>query len=449
VIASRFDPVAAAGEYLRQGARTVSVLTEPGRFGGSLEHLRRVKEAYPGLCVLRKDFLLDRGDLEVSRRAGADAVLLIAALHAPRELARLYREASGMGLGVLLEVHSREDAARAAAVRPRFTGVNSRNLNDFTVDPAHPIALRSVLTWDTTAVYESGVTCAQEARAALSSGFDGLLVGEAVMRDPGLIPSLASAFSLPRRDFWLRLFARRNGVRTPGFRPLVKICGITSPEDARAACDLGADLLGFVLADSPRRADPFLVEELGPLPVLKVGVTVHRAGDRTPDPAAAELLERGLLDAVQLHGDELPGDCGHLGFPWYKAVRLRPGVGAAFLSRYPCPRVLADAYVAGVPGGTGRQVNPGLAAAAAGRRPLWLAGGLGPENIRETLRLLAPELVDASSMLEAEPGRKDHARLRAFFGEIERYARETGTEAGGTPGENAAVPAEHDRGGAA
>lgn len=438
VISSGRDPVAAAAAYAEHGARTVSVLTEQDHFRGSLEHLRRIKRAYPGLCVLRKDFLLDRRDIEISYLAGADAVLLIASLHSPRALAYLYRHAAGLGLGVLLEIHSAEDAARAACVRPTFTGFNSRDLNDFTVDPARPIALRRAVTWDTTAVYESGVAGVQEARVALSSGFDGLLVGEAVMRDPGLVPRLAGAFSQPKRDFWLRLFTRAGGGGSPGDtvrrnRPLVKICGITGTEDAAAACELGADVLGFVFADSPRRADPSLLEKLAGTPALKVGVAAHRPGDRRPAPVVADLLDRGLLDAVQLHGDERPRDCGSLGFPWYKAVRLRDSGTAASLDRYPCPRVLVDSYTEGVPGGTGRLLDRELAGAAARGRPLWIAGGLEPENIRGVLSSLRPELVDASSRLEAEPGKKDHARLRAFFREIDAHAGDCDhPERGGT-----------------
>lgn len=425
IISRSRDPVETASAYQKQGASTVSVLTERDYFGGSLEHLRRVKRAFPDLCVLRKDFLLDRRDLEISHRAGADAVLLIASMHSPRKLASLYRAAVGKGMGVLLEIHSSRDAASAAGIAPPFTGFNSRNLENFSVDPALPIALRSAVAWPTTAVYESGITGVGEALVALSSGFQGLLVGEAVMRNPTLIPHLIEAYSRSRGDFWLRLFTRDGCIpeacSSPP-RPLVKICGITTREDALAAAELGADMLGFVFADSPRRARPSLLEKCADLPTLKAGVVVHRRGDRLPAPQIADLLDSGLLDVVQLHGEERPDECEQLGFPWYKAIRLREDGLSGPLPRYTCPRILLDAHVQGRFGGTGRQVNRELARTAAAGRPLWIAGGLGPENIGEVVADLNPELVDASSGLEASPGRKDHNRLRAFFSEIHKHA---------------------------
>jgi indole-3-glycerol phosphate synthase/phosphoribosylanthranilate isomerase len=253
------------------------------------------------------------------------------------------------------------------------------------------------------------------------------------MREPALIPRLIDVYSRPHGDFWLRLFTRNSDFRGGGFtrpRPLVKICDITNREDALAAIELGADVLGFVFADSPRRSDPALLEELADLPALKVGVTVHRRGDRLPSLPVADLLNRGLLDALQLHGEEGPGDCEELRFPWYKAVRLRSGETPASLAGYSCPRVLLDAYVRGLFGGTGRRLHRDMARRAGTGRPLWVAGGLGPENIREVLRDLGPELVDASSGLEAELGRKNHDRLRAFFKEVQGYIQEMLENAG-------------------
>jgi indole-3-glycerol phosphate synthase/phosphoribosylanthranilate isomerase len=133
---------------------------------------------------------------------------------------------------------------------------------------------------------------------------------------------------------------------------------------------------------------------------------------------ARALLERGLLDALQLHGEEQPGECLAAGFPYFKALRLREPADAARAGEYGCPRVLADAWSAGARGGTGRRVPGELVEKLAAERPLWLAGGLGPDNIREVVRRRRPELVDASSRLEASPGVKDRAALELFFAEI-------------------------------
>ena len=415
-IAPGLDAVQQARRYAAAGVRAVSVLTEPDHFGGALADLTAVKAACPQLSVLRKDFLLDERDLEVSYRAGADAVLLLAACLSARELSDLYRRAEALGMTPLVEVHDEADLAKARAVRPRLTGINSRDLTTFAVDTTLPARLRPAVDWPTTLLYESGIQCAEDAAFARAAGFDGVLVGEAVVRRPQLVAELrrvlaAAAPPGGRRPFWERVFAARCARR--GGRPLVKVCGITNRGDAELAVALGADLLGFILAPSPRRAAPELLQELAALEVTKVGVVVNDVS------AARPLLRAGLLDAVQLHGDEQPQECYELAFPYYKALRVGAAADLAQERGYRCPRVLLDAFARAVRGGSGRRVDADLlarrAAADPPPRPLWLAGGLGPDNVAAVVGAHQPELIDASSGLEAAPGRKDHAKLRAFF----------------------------------
>ncbi|HEY9592831.1 MAG TPA: phosphoribosylanthranilate isomerase, partial [Spirochaetia bacterium] len=187
---------------------------------------------------------------------------------------------------------------------------------------------------------------------------------------------------------------------------------------------LGADMLGFVMAPSKRRAEPRLVRELAGLDVLKVAVVVTERHDGVPrlDPAVAELLHEGLLDAVQLHGDETPTECAQIAFPYYKALRMRSVAEVAAMADYRCPRVLADAYSPAASGGTGQRVPSEIIAEIRKQRPLWIAGGIGPDNVAEVLRDFSPELIDASSRLEESSGRKDRKKLETFFTEIQRHA---------------------------
>jgi indole-3-glycerol phosphate synthase/phosphoribosylanthranilate isomerase len=416
------------------------VLTEEDHFGGSLADLREAKERFPHLAMLRKDFLLDEEDLEVSVRAGADAVLLLAALHDGPALKRLCRRAQEMGLAALVEVHDRSEVDRAREARPELTGVNSRDLASFRVDPLVPLALRPAIDWETTLVYESGVRGPEGVLLARSGGFQAVLVGEAAVRNPRAVEGLLAALDSPlaARGFWARVAARlaahrdaresgrgRAGRGSP--RPLVKICGITRAADARLAAGLGADLLGFVFAPSPRRADSSLLRELSDLKVLKVGVVTETEGTAQ----ARELLAAGLLDALQLHGEQAPAQCLESGFPHFPALRLREPADVSRAAEYDCPRLLADAWAPEARGGTGRRVPEELVDSLAAGRPLWLAGGLGPDNIREVVGRWHPELVDASSRLEASPGLKDRAALERFFAEIAAAAAaETG--AGGS-----------------
>ncbi|MEJ2664464.1 MAG: bifunctional indole-3-glycerol phosphate synthase/phosphoribosylanthranilate isomerase, partial [Spirochaetia bacterium] len=254
----------------------------------------------------------------------------------------------------------------------------------------------------------------EDALFALSAGFNGILVGEAVMRNPGLIPEIREVYARDGGDFWPRLFSRKLKER-----PLVKICGITNKEDACRAAELGADMLGFIFAESPRRAEPALARELADLDILKVGVVVAGAKARLDDRISG-LLEDGLLSAIQFHGDEQPAACFKSAFPYYKVLQLKGADDIHAIAGYRCPRVLVDAPAGNLRGGTGKTLGSELIEKAKQEKPLWLAGGLGPHNITDIIRRFEPELVDAASRLEAAPGKKDPDLLTTYFKEIER-----------------------------
>ena len=414
VIAEGLDAVAQASIYVRAGATSISVLTEEEYFGGSLLDLIAVKQAHPEAAVLRKDFLLDEEDIVVSFRAGADAVLLIASILDAGTIARLHRSAVELGMAALVEVHDADDLAKVRPIEPPLIGINSRDLETFTVDPLTPVRLRGEIDWDAKTVYESGIRFAEDARFAGSNGFNCILVGESAVRNPEIIPRLINGLGSGRADgrqpFWTRLYG--GGIK-PG--PLVKVCGLTTPRDVAAADESGADLLGFVFAESPRRADPAFVRTAGETKALKVGVVVTGGPVRSIPDEVSALLADGLLDAVQFHGDESPEECAALAFPYYKAVRLRDAAAAEAVKGYRCPRVLVDAYSGGASGGTGKLIDPGLLENTAETRPLWLAGGLTAGNVGEIVRRWRPELVDASSGLEESPGVKDRTAVRNFI----------------------------------
>jgi len=131
------------------------------------------------------------------------------------------------------------------------------------------------------------------------------------------------------------------------------------------------------------------------------------------------LLEKGVIDAVQFHGDESPEACSRLGYPYYKALRLRDEHDVARVKEYRSPRVLIDAYHPLLHGGTGRQIDRELVDAVRRSSVLWLAGGITPDNVKEVLERYEPELIDVSSGLERSPGRKDPEKMRRFFQTIE------------------------------
>jgi phosphoribosylanthranilate isomerase len=196
----------------------------------------------------------------------------------------------------------------------------------------------------------------------------------------------------------------------------VKICGITNVDDALAAVRYGADALGFVFyPKSPRHITPEearkIVAELPPF-VTTVGVFV----DESPGDVE-RLLDFVGLDCAQIHGEETPEDC-RIGRKVIKAIRVREGRDVERIKDYlqVASAFLLDAYLPEAPGGTGRKFNWEHAARAKEfGRPVILAGGLTPENVEEAIKQVEPYAVDVSSSVEAEKGRKDHAKLRLFI----------------------------------
>jgi len=444
------DPVAQAKIYYAAGIRSVSVLTEEDHFGGSLEDLMAVKAALPELAVLRKDFLVDERDIDVAYRAGADCVLLIASILPAQLLGNMLKHTQDLGMEALVEVHSEQEISLIRPFRPRLVGINCRDLVSFTMDRLLPLRLRPFIDWPADVVFESGIHSGEHAGFARDHGFSGILVGEAVVRNPAVVPALRAALEPAlvegdkgnvisiQGDFWTRIAGALGKNPT---RPLVKICGLARAEDARFAADAGADMLGFIFADSPRRANANLVRELADLKIPKIAVVVARkkgpenhpiiatasghaqlVDDKTvpaklPEDVAA-LLREGLLDAVQFSGDETPQDCTTLGFPYYKALRPKTA-GELSDSGFGSPRVLIDAWSPKAYGGTGRVLSPEILEAAKKTGALWMAGGIGPDNVADLILKWRPELLDLSSSLESAPGIKDRARVIKFFKELQ------------------------------
>ncbi|NIA15401.1 MAG: phosphoribosylanthranilate isomerase [Nitrospiraceae bacterium] len=196
----------------------------------------------------------------------------------------------------------------------------------------------------------------------------------------------------------------------------VKICGITNLEDALAACEAGADALGFVFAEEAkarnRYVDPeeacAIIQQLPPF-VLSVAVCVNEPIERL-----AEYL--GFVDRVQLCGEESVEDCRALGPRAIKAFGVPAGFDSRAMLAYPASAYLLDASVRGAHGGTGVTCDWQRARdAVALGRPIILAGGLTPDNVAEAVRTVRPYGVDTSGGVERAPGKKDHERIRRFI----------------------------------
>jgi indole-3-glycerol phosphate synthase len=342
--------------YAGNGAAAISVLVDE-RFAGSLDDLRAAR-AVTATPLLAKGFFSTEKHLRAVRDAGADAALLILRDLDDGQAARLLREAEELGLDTLVEAHDRGELARAEALGAPVIGVNARDLSTFAIDRGAQLRLVADAPRDRVVVAESAIHTRAQGAAAELAGADAILVGTSLMRAPAPGEKLRELLS----------------------RPLVKVCGLTRQEDVDAAVEAGADLLGFVLVErSPRRA-PGVLDVPGT--ALSVAVYVGEIGGER-----ADLVQHYSDDGGAVRGRD--------------AVLLREGEAVA--------RVLDQPWQGRDP------VHWSTAAAAEGR--IVLAGGLGPENVRDAIAAVRPWAVDASSSLEVEPGVKDHARVRAYVEE--------------------------------
>lgn len=193
----------------------------------------------------------------------------------------------------------------------------------------------------------------------------------------------------------------------------VKICGITNLEDARLAVELGADALGFIFAESPRHITAekakAIILTLPPF-VSKVGVFVNEEKGRVK-----EIASICGLDTLQFHGDEPPLYCQDFEEKIIKAFRIGKAFDLSILSQYRVDAFLLDTFTSDAFGGTGKAFDWNVAAEAKKYGPIILSGGLTAENVAEAIRLVQPYAADVSSGVEEQPGKKDRAKLKAFF----------------------------------
>lgn len=182
----KVDPVTQARIYADNGAAALSVVVEPDFFHGGYDLLAICREA-SGLPAIAKDFVVDPVQLVWAREAGADAILLIAALHDSEELAGYARLARGLGLVPLIETHDADDLAKLVGEPWEIVGVNNRDLRTFEVDLQHSISLVPSLPHGAVRVAESGIHDALDLLMLRDSGFDAFLIGESLLLapDPG------------------------------------------------------------------------------------------------------------------------------------------------------------------------------------------------------------------------------------------------------------------------
>ena len=440
-IAPELDSAATAKSYAEAGAAAISCLTENNYFKGTLEDLMKVCAAVDEYetesgkrapAVLRKDFIVSADEIEVSYRAGADAVLLIARILDESVIVEMAKKTAGFGMTSLVEVRSDEDIQKlkavADAVDKQFIvcGVNSRDLATFKIDLLKPCTLlgkiRDVLGADARVIFESGIRTPQAAKFAGSLGFTGMLLGEAAAKAPELREKLVSSFveAKPTRnsEFWSKqarhaeLVSASNKkipkqVRDDGGRPLIKICGLTFAEDVLYADAIGAEFVGFIFAAGfGRNVYGEKFEAIKPaLKNVKAKKVAVITDIKSPEAAAAaSYVKQGILDCIQLHGisyEEVPSR--FLELPHYFAITEKNGS---------LEQTAEKLFLMGEP----RFLQDSKTQSYDTNHKLWLAGGVTPENAAELFSRFHPELIDVSGGVEDETiGIKNHGKMKRII----------------------------------
>ena len=346
------DVTVVARAYEAAGARAISVLVDE-RFGGTLADLGAARAA-TSLPLLAKGFFTSRDDLVGVREAGADAALLILRDLTDAAAGALLADARSLGLDTLVEAHDAVELRRATALGAPIVGINARDLATFRIDRRAQLRLLADAPRDRILIAESAIESRAQAAEAELAGANAVLIGSTLMRAPDPGAKLAELVA----------------------RPLVKVCGLTRQEDVDVAVEAGADLVGFILADeSPRRVDAVLD---APETVLRVAVFVGERRETDADLSQFYERENGhrARDAVLLRGDEPVATVVDL--PWQEQD----------------PKHLARA-----------RATPGR---------VMLAGGLGPDNVRDAIAAVRPWAVDSARSTERSPGIKDHDAVCAW-----------------------------------
>ncbi len=196
ILRESFDPLAIARIYEAGGAKAISVLTDEPFFQGKLAYLTSIRQV-ASIPVLRKDFILDEYQVLEARVAGADAVLLIAEILTPEEIANLLQKVEALGMQALVELYDPENLARVVDSGARIIGVNNRNLRTFETKLEHTLDLLPNMPKDACVVSESGIRTRADMERLQAAGVKAVLIGETFMKAPDIAGKLREMRGLP------------------------------------------------------------------------------------------------------------------------------------------------------------------------------------------------------------------------------------------------------------
>ncbi len=398
LIRNDFDPAAIARVYDRYAA-AISVLTDEKYFQGSFDFLPLVR-AQVSVPVLCKDFVIDPYQIYLARHYQADAVLLMLSVLTDRAYRELAAVATSLQMGILTEISNEEELERAIALGAKVVGINNRNLRDLTIDLNRTKQLAPRLPSDRIVICESGIYSHAQVKD-LSAFANGFLVGSSLMAQDDV--DLACR----------QLILGQN-----------KVCGLTSPEAAQAAYQVGAVHGGLIfVGKSPRCVDiPQAKAVMAAAPLRYVGVFQNAELD-----TVLQTVRQLGLAAVQLHGQEDAAYIASLrsalpeGCQIWKAVAIGEQLPRHALHELASQvdRILLDTQVGQQSGGTGQAFDWTLLDEL-DKTQLMLAGGINPDNAQSASRVGCLGL-DLNSGVESAPGIKDADKLQRAFTALRAY----------------------------
>lgn len=374
-IAEDIDIIKQAKIYESAGAAAISVLTEPKYFGGSFEDIKHIRE-HVTLPILCKDFIVSEDHIDAAKSAGADMILLIAAVLGEEELARLYKYADSVGLQILVEIHNESELRKALSVNPNIIGINSRNLHDFSINPEVFDQLSSLIPKSITTIAESGIENFKD----IPDSANGALVGTVLMRHP--FPALK--------------------IKELSQKTILKLCGIRAEKDARLCEELGVDMIGLnFVPRSNRKVDIKTAKKI--VSNCKNAITVGVFEDQ-PAEEVIKIAEESGIQAIQLSGDET--NLSDYKLPIIKTIK--PGE--------PRPREAFLTIIDSQNPGSGKTFDHKLISE---NEPSLIAGGITVEIAKNLQIVKNPLGFDVASGIE-ENGIVSSAKIKKFVDTLNR-----------------------------
>ncbi|KAJ3727005.1 anthranilate synthase component II [Lentinula raphanica] len=381
------SPASQALTYALAGANTISVLTEPKWFLGSLQDMLHARMSVANLpnrpAILRKDFILSRYQILESRIWGADTILLIVSMLSEAQLRDLYSYSLELGMEPLVEVNNAKEMELALTLPAKVIGVNNRNLHDFQVDMSTTSRLSDMVKGkDVFLCALSGIVSADDVKKYASEGISAVLVGESLMRAKDPAAYIHKLLSLPEPEPVSKQWRSE--------APMVKICGIRNTEEALFVAEAGADMLGLMFVQKSSRyidletgkaiseavhaskpaLSPSHSLDDSSLNVPWFTSQVNRLSSTTSKPLIVGVFQDASLstilhaisychlDLVQLHGSEPTEWARHIPVPVIRAFHVGKGTGIDGITRGGNHHfILLDSIRedgSGISGGTGK-----------------------------------------------------------------------------------------------